>query len=125
MLSETVDYAALKTLFEALELDKAKGYRYLKRISKILGNTDYWKYKPRDGALNNDGIKIFELFTTIAKEHSPQFAEKQLIEELKNHGYNIPETNQNNRTNYNKGTARNEQPNSAKQPNFYDTLLGL
>lgn len=124
MLSETVDYAALKTLFEALQLDKAKGYRYLKRISKILGDSEYWQYENRDGALNNDGIKIFEIFTTIAKEHSPQFAEKQLIQELKNHGYTIPENSQNHRANYQQSRGNNEQS-RAKNSDFYDSLFGL
>ncbi|MFM6395647.1 MAG: hypothetical protein ACKPFF_03090, partial [Planktothrix sp.] len=63
--------------------------------------------------------------TTIAKEHSPQFAEKQIIKELEKHGYKI---DKNNGTNYrrNNTTGQNNEPkNTTKQSNFYDSLLGL
>lgn len=125
MLAETVDFIGLETLFDALEVNRATGYRYLNRISKQLGNCSFWRYQSRDGSLDNDGIKIFELFTTIAKEHSPQFAEKQLIKELIKHGYTIPENSQNHRANYQQSRGNNEQSNTTKQPNFYETLLGL
>jgi hypothetical protein len=128
MLSDNIDFLALETLFNALNINRATGYRYLNRISKVLVNSDVWQYQSRDGSLDNDGIKIFEIFTGIAKEHSPQFAEKLLIKELKNHGYTIETNQQNrqsNRQSNTKGTATNEQSNPAKSPNFYDSLLGI
>ncbi|MFM6399529.1 MAG: hypothetical protein ACKPFF_22875, partial [Planktothrix sp.] len=108
MLAETVDFIGLETLFDALEVNRATGYRYLNRISKLLENCSFWRYQSRDGSLDNDGIKIFELFTTIAKEHSPQFAEKQIIKELEKHGYKI---DKNNGTNYrrNNTTGQNNE----------------
>jgi hypothetical protein len=129
MLSDNIDFLALDTLFNALNINRATGYRYLNRISKILVNSDVWLYQSRDGSLDNDGIKIFEIFTDIAKEHSPQFAEKLLIKELKNHGFTIETNQQNrqsNRQSKTKGTGNSEQSNPAtKSPNFYDSLLGI
>ena len=125
MLSESVDFIGLETLFDALNVNRATGYRYLNRISKILGNCNFWRYQSRDGSLDNDGIKIFELFTQIAKEHSPQFAEKQIIKELEKHGYNITENQQNRSAKYQQSRGKYESQNTTKSTNFYDTLLGL
>jgi hypothetical protein len=128
MLSDNIDFLALETLFNALNINRATGYRYLNRISKVLGNNDVWQYQSRDGSLDNDGIKIFEIFTDIAKEHSPQFAEKLLIKELKNHGFTIETNQQNRQSNQQSNNSRNQndaQSNPAKSPNFYDSLLGI
>jgi soluble P-type ATPase len=118
---------SLDNLFSINDISTATGYRYLKMIDDILKpfNTDYWRYEKGMGSLNEDELNVFNIFINLVKKHTVKFAKKQLIQELKKHGYNIETNQQNHRTNYNKGTARNEQSNTTKQSNFYDTLLGL
>ena len=139
MLSESVDYLPLNTLFTALEINRATGYRYLKRISETLNNSNVWMYESGDGSLNKEDIKIFELYIKLALEHNPKFAAKNLIQELKNHGYTIEKNQQNRQSNQQsnyqstgnyeqsnqQSTATNEQSNSTKSSTFYDSLLGI
>lgn len=129
MLFENIDYIPLDTLFAALGINRATGYRYLKRISEKLENVDAWSYESRDGSLSKEDIQIFEIFTNLALEHNPKFAEKQLIKELEKHGYTIEKNQRNgtkrNGTNTNQSRGNNEQQNVQAKSRDYDSLFGL
>ena len=118
---------SLENLFSSNDLSPATGYRYIKIIDDILAplQANFWQYEKGMASLNESELKIFQIFLETVRKHNVKFAKKQLIQELRNNGYTIEQNNQQNRTNYNKGTARNEQSNTTKQPNFYETLLGL
>lgn len=118
---------SLESLFSISDLSTATGYRYIKIIDDILTplKISFWQYEKGMGSLNESELKIFQIFLEIVRRHNVKFAKKQLIQELKNHGYNIETNQQNHRTNYNR-TGNNEQSkHTTKDSNFYDSLLGI
>ena len=121
-----INSLTLDSLFSINDLSMATGYRYIKTIDDILSplNIDLWRYEKGMGSLNELELEVFKIFLTLVQNHSIKFAKKQLITELKNNGYNI-ETNQQNRQSKYSGNATHEQSNTAKSPNFYDSLLGI
>ncbi|CUR36192.1 hypothetical protein PL9214830004 [Planktothrix tepida PCC 9214] len=117
---------SFENLFSINGLSTATGYRYVKMIDDILQplNVEFWRYEKGMGSLNEDELNVFKIFILLVEKHTVKFAKKQLIQELKNNGYNIETNPKSNGTNY-RGTARNEQQNTQSKSNFYDSLLGI
>ena len=125
-----INSLTLDSLFSINDLSIATGYRYIKLIDDILSplNTDLWCYEKGMGSLNESELKVFKIFLTLVQNHTIKFAKKQLIKELKNHGFTIETNQQNRQSNQQSNNSRNQndaQSNPAKSPNFYDSLLGI
>lgn len=118
---------SFENLFSINGLSTATGYRYIKMIDDILQplNVEFWRYEKGMGSLNEDELNVFKIFILLVEKHTVKFAKKQLIQELKNHGYTIEQNQQNRNATYQQSRGNDEQSNTQKQPNFYDTLLGL
>lgn len=125
-----INSLTLDSLFSINDLSPSTGYRYIKTIDDILAplDSDLWRYEKGMGSLNEQELGVFKIFLTLVQKHTIKFAKKQLITELKNNGYTIPEDTQNHRTNHRtnyQSTGKNEQSNPAKSTAFYDSLLGI
>ena len=82
---------SFENLFSINGLSTATGYRYIKMIDDILQplNVEFWRYEKGMGSLNEDELNVFKIFILLVEKHTVKFAKKQLIQELKNHGYTI------------------------------------